>query len=152
MPKATRQKKKEKYREATRLRLPMELQAPHTMRTHQTMPKHHRRCRRHPNDAQSITCDEETFTRCTKHHMRCTSIQYHLCKRKMTSTVPSDESNMSTAYPDPKSNTCNRNRDKMAEHEVPTAKYSKSVQSPSSKKRSKQDQDPIGQQKSLAAS
>ena len=75
------------------------------------------------NDAQSITCDEETSTWSTKHHVRCTSIKYHLCKRKMTLIIPSDEPNMNTAYPDPKSNTCNRNRDIRAEHQVPTAKY-----------------------------
>jgi len=35
------------------------------------------------NDAQSITCDEETSTRCTKHHVRCTSI-YMMPKHQMT--------------------------------------------------------------------
>ena len=115
-------------------------QASQTMqKTSRTMRKASRVMKKHPHDAQSITCDAQAST-------RCPSIKDHLCKRKMTSTIPSDEPIL---YTDPKSNTCKRNRDISAEHQVPTAKYSKSIQSPGSKKISEQDRSPIGQQKSL---
>jgi len=75
--------KKEKYREATRLQVPTELPAPRAMHKHQTMPKHHKWCRRqskrcakhqvrwrkHLYDAQSITCDAQASARCHKHQV-----------------------------------------------------------------------------------
>jgi len=67
--------KKEKYREATRLQLPTELLAPCVRCTStKRCPSITDDAEDSQSDAQSIKCDEETSIRCTKHHMRCTSI------------------------------------------------------------------------------